>query len=426
MSSQLSELLRIALNRQVTQVPLLVMKELRKKGINRVPNGSGGGIKNTFNMLKFARHWLKGERLTKHDGQWVLNSFFPPFPSLAYNRMFENMLSGRKFSPVSAFLAVTGDCPFDCVYCSAKNRAKINYSTDQLKDIIKQLYANGLSILGLTGGEPMLRKDLCDIIRYATEKGITTILFTSGYKLDDDMAKHLKASGLWSACMSLDSTVPEEFNKMRNSENAYSTAVDALRCAKAAGLYTMIGAVAHSKFIKSRRHEELYRFAVSNKIDELRFVEPMPCGKLTKNPENFLLSSDDIKAIRAFHVKMNQGRGYTKVCAFNHVEGPDMLGCGAGTQHLYIDSGGEVCPCDFTPMSFGNILNESFVDIWSRMTSAMVMPRRHCFIQKNHEEINNLIEQTDSYPLEAKDSCSLCKKIGHDDYPDYFKTVNQN
>jgi hypothetical protein len=61
--------------------------------------------------LAFVRRWLDGDQITRHS-QWVLNSFLPPFPDPAFDRMFENLLSGRRLSPVSAFLAVSDACPY--------------------------------------------------------------------------------------------------------------------------------------------------------------------------------------------------------------------------------------------------------------------------------------------------------------------------
>lgn len=422
MNMQYLKLLRIMLTPTIYRVPLRVMRELRKQGVERLPGGSNAG-KARVNALKFARKWLAGERLTRHNGRWVLNSFFPPFPSKAFDRMFENMLSGRKFSPVSAYIAVTGECPFNCTYCSAKARTTVNYTTEQLTSLIDQLAEAGVSIIGFTGGEPMLRNDLEVLVVHAAGKGIETIVFTSGYELDEERAAALKAAGLWSVCVSLDSARASEFNDVRNSVEAYETAVTGLVNAVNSGLYTMAGAVATPEFVHKKRVNALYKMMSDMKIDELRLVEPMPCGKLRKDLEKMLLSKDDINLIRDFHVKTNRASGYTKVCAFNHVESPDMLGCGGGTQHLYIDAGGEVCPCDFTPLSFGNVTKEPFGNIWARMNEAMVMPRRHCFIQTNYQAINQAVADSGEYPLSPEKSCELCRKIGFDDFPDYFKAV---
>ncbi|MCP3965345.1 MAG: radical SAM protein [Lentisphaerae bacterium] len=422
MNRQLLNLLKIILDRKITSVPLKVMRKLRKNGIKRLPDCSKG-LKAQLSALKFAKQWLSGERLTRHANRWVLNSFFPPFPSKAFNRMFENMLSGRKFSPVSAYIAIIDKCPFSCRHCSAKMRKSIDFSTGQIKDIISQLHDLGVSVIGLTGGEPLLRHDLCQIIKHASDLGIETVVFTSGHWLTQEYAYSLKNTGLWGVCISLDSSDAESFNKFRNSQKAFSTAISAIHASKQMGLYTMIGAVATPEFVDKKHYKSLYNFAASKNIDELRIVEPMPSGRLRDYHYQFLLNKQQIDTLKNFHQKMNQGKEYTKVCAFNHIESPELLGCGGGTQHMYIDAGGEVCPCYFTAMSFGNVTKEPLFDIWQRMNEAMIMPRRNCFVQTNYEAINQAAKDTGEYPLSPKSSCQLCQETGQDDLPDYFKVV---
>jgi hypothetical protein len=128
-----------------------------------------------------------------------------------------------------------------------------------------------------------------------------------------------------------------------------------------------------------------------------------------------------VAEIRQFHVATNRRGRLPKVCAFNQIESPEVFGCGAGTQHLFIDSAGEVCPCDFTPLSFGQVTQAPLAAIWDRMNDAMGNPRRHCFIQKHH----SLIAQSSrtGYPLPLEQSQQVCAIAGKEPLPDYFALV---
>lgn len=79
----------------------------------------------------FARELLSSECISRHDGKYVVNSFLPPFPGRAYERMFINPLSGRKLSPVSAYIAVTKECPYNCWHCSFKGHVKPDLPTSR-------------------------------------------------------------------------------------------------------------------------------------------------------------------------------------------------------------------------------------------------------------------------------------------------------
>ena len=118
MIRQALQLLLIMVDPRITATPLRVLRELRRRGIQRLPDElhqrlDGARIRGP-GLLRFAQTWLDGERLSRHRGQWVVNSFLPPFPGRSYERLFENLLSGRHLSPVSAFLAATPACPCRC------------------------------------------------------------------------------------------------------------------------------------------------------------------------------------------------------------------------------------------------------------------------------------------------------------------------
>ena len=423
MNFQFLKLLRILADRRITIPPLRAVHELRKRGINRMPevfdNDKGGRLRS----LKFLHKWLRGEMLTKHNGQWVLNSFLPPFPGEAYERMFENLLSGRRLSPVSTYIAVTGSCPFNCPHCSIKGRPKGELSTASWISAIEQLKALGNSVLGFTGGEPLMRDDLPELIETAVLNGMETIVFSSGAGLTPALAEKLKKAGLWAFCVSIESFDTECNAEMRNSSEALPIAIEALKLAKATGFYTMIGSVGRRGFVKSGEYEKIYEFARKLGVDEFRIVEPMPCGKMIGSTEDNLLTQEHVKKLRDFHVTTNHRGKKPKVCAFNHVESPEYFGCGGGTQHMFIDYNGQVCPCDFTPLSFGCIENKPLSEIWQRMNNAMHNPRRNCFIRKNYQIIQEHYKRTGDLPLPPVISEKVCSEAGTEDFSDYFTMV---
>jgi MoaA/NifB/PqqE/SkfB family radical SAM enzyme len=432
MNWQTLQIVRILLNPRITARPLRVLHELRRRGIRRVPEavdrelqaglGKRAGNRSTLGLVK---RWLDGEMLSRHRGQWVLNSFLPPFPGPAFNRMFENLLSGRHLSPVSAFLAITASCPNRCWHCSMAARRQGDLTSDAWRSTIRGLHGLGASIVGFTGGEPLSRGDLPELVAAASGGGAATIVFSSGALLSERLAAELKRAGLWAFCVSLDHSDPREHDRLRGKEGAYARALAAVRLARRAGFYTMISSVATRSFVEAGMHARLYETARGLKVHEYRIVEPMPCGKLSGVDENALLVPAHVQELRRFHVDTNRRGRLPKVCAFNQVESPDVFGCGGGTQHLYIDSAGEVCPCDFTPLSFGNVTEAPLEDIWARMNRAMGdYPRAHCFIQKHHRLIQeHAASGSSSFPLSPEESEEVCAEAGPDELPGFFRLV---
>ena len=153
MTNQSFQILRMLFNPQVTATPRRVLQQLGRQGRQRLPGDvqrSLTGLVPSLKGIRFVQQWLAGEKITRHNGQWVINSFLPPFPGPAYERMFENLLSGRRLSPVSAFLAVSDTCSYHCWHCSFKNRVAGNLDTEEWIKIIKDLHRLGASIIGFT------------------------------------------------------------------------------------------------------------------------------------------------------------------------------------------------------------------------------------------------------------------------------------
>jgi MoaA/NifB/PqqE/SkfB family radical SAM enzyme len=424
MNLQLLNTLRILFNPKVTTTPIRVLRELRSRGIQRLPDRVQDELESGLakkNLLSFLRQWLDGELLSRHQGKWVVNSFLPPFPSTAFNRMFENLLSGRRLSPVSAFLAITAVCPYRCWHCSHQKRKTGNLVTETWIATIQDLQKLGASIIGFTGGEPLTRPDLPQLVAAASGAGAATIIFSSGATIDEGKARALKEAGLWAFCVSLDHPDADVCNRMRGAGDVYEQALKALRLSRRFGFYTMIGTMATRRLVLENSHERLYRTARELGVDELRLVEPMPCGNLDHGCEEAFLGEEQVAKLRAFHVETNRKGRLPKVCAFNQVESPELFGCGAGTLHLFIDSAGEVCPCDFVPLSFGNVADAPLAEILDTMNNAMINPRRHCFSRKNRHLISQYASE--GFPLPFTTSRKICSLAAKEALPDYFALI---
>ena len=410
---------------RVSGPPLDALRKMRARGIRRLPARVYDPVRGRLRVAqarRFLREWLDGERLTRHRGQWVLNSFLPPFPGPAYRRMFDNMFSGRHLSPVSAFLAVTARCPWECPHCSRGGRRDgPELTTEEWQNVVRELHGLGTSLIGFTGGEPCVREDLETLVQAAAAGGAATILFTSGRGFTPALAARLRAAGLWSVCVSLDADTAEIHDAARG-RGSFDAALDALRLARAEGFYAMAGTVATPASVRSGMPARILSLLADLGGHELRIVEAMPCGGLAGCASSDLLSPDDVATLRRFHVETNRnGRG-PKVCAFNHVESPDVFGCGAGTQHLFIEPSGVVCPCDFTPLGFGNVRETPLADLWRRMNLAMGdNPRSHCFIQRHRAAVQ--AHAAAGFPLPPNLSEQICREAGPEPLPAYFALV---
>lgn len=385
-----------------------------------------------LNLLKSM--WLvsKDEKVVKHKGVYMVSSFLPPMPSRAYMQVF-NATPNResKFyehthamrtAPISMFLAITERCDYNCWHCSKANR---KYTKDmelsKLKKLIRDLQDMGTAMIGITGGEPLLRDDLAEIVKSIDERS-TSILFTSGKGMTLSKAKELEKAGLFSVGISLDHYNKTKFDKARGYKGAYEIALDAFKNSKKAGLYTMLQCVVTKEMLKNDDTWKMIELAKKIGVDEIRFLEAMPTGRLINIESKHIFTEAERKQLIRIHKKANWAGKYPKVSVFAHTESFEQFGCGAGTQHSYIDAKGDLYPCDFVPMTFGNINNIPIKKLWKDMNLDVGNPKKHCLIMQTYKKIQK--NYKNALPLDRHSSrkiCSECKSIK--DLPGFYTTL---
>ena len=385
-------------------------------------------IKGIKTLLKI----LEGEKITEHDGQYIVSTFLPPMPSNASfshafavndpQNAYTAQMNSDRCAPISVYIAVTEKCIFNCVHCSAKGRDTINeISKNDMSKLIKGLQDMGVAIIGFTGGEPLMRDDIVEIVGMVDDRS-SSILFTSGYGLTYEKAVELKKAGLFGIGISFDSTDPEIHNKMRRSDKGYELAVKSLKIAAQAGLYTMSQTVIPRNRINKEELFKLFAAAKEYGANEVKILEPIKCGNLAEitAPDLFYTPQDRRKLI-AIQMEANKISSFPKITSFAYTESKEKFGCGAGTQHSYISAAGDLYPCDFVPLSFGNIKDKDIADLWREMNKIIGLPKTECFAFVVNEEINK--KGIKSIPLNKELSTDICKKCQSKQYPDFYKVM---
>jgi hypothetical protein len=112
---------------------------------------------------------------------------------------------------------------------------------------------------------------------------------------------------------------------------------------------------------------------------ELRLLSPVATGGW-RGCGGEMLDAEQRAAVSRFHAAANRAGSGPVVASAARLESEALFGCGAGFHHLFVDSAGEVCPCDLTPLSFGNALEEPLAAIWARMGERFELPRCRCLM----------------------------------------------
>ena len=104
--------------------------------------------------------------------------------------------------------------------------------------------------------------------------------------------------------------------------------------------------------------------------------DAVPTGAFL-NERDLVLSPDDRAAIRELVKAQNASPTGPAVMGQSWVNSPEGFGCFAGFYQLYVSANGDVAPCDFTPISFGNVRDEPLGKIWRRMRDSEEWGSRH-------------------------------------------------
>lgn len=287
---------------------------------------------------------------------------------------------------------------------------------------IKDIQDMRTSIIGLTGGEPMTREDIFEIVESIDDRSIST-LFTSGYNLTLDKAKELKRRGLFSIGISLDSADKGKHNANRNNGKAFDYAINAIQNARKAGIYTMAQTVILKDELDEEKLFKHFKLAGENGAHEVKILEPILSGNLLEKTDlnKILYSIEDRERLIAIQHKANRKGRFPKITSFAYTESEEKYGCGAGSQHSYISASGHLYPCDFVPMDFGGIRESTIKELWKQMNQLMGHPKIGCFAQKVNREVYE--KANGGLPLCKDESIQICKKRAINEWAKYYKDL---
>ena len=376
----------------------------------------------------------RGERVVPFGDKFVVSSFLPPVPSRSFTTFLEgckrkdtafgDLAHARRRAPLSTHVCITTRCQYRCEHCGATTPDhNSELSRDQWIKVFGDLQDLGVAYFGISGGEPLMRDDLEEILSAIDDRS-ATLLFTNGRALTPERAASLKESGLFYLAVSLDSPDPDEHNRFRRNPRAFEHATSAIKNSARAGLYTMVSAVVLKRHLTRDNLLRLFELATCHGAHEVRIHQPVPCGELldAAEAETIYYKPEDIRMLHELQFEVNRHRpGLPKVSSFTFTEGPEKFGCGAGVMHSYISSTGDLWPCDFVPVSFGNVLEKPVAELYGQMNEAAGQPRACCMARVVAGQLHG-----HDLPLGPEEACRLCAETRDDTLPRFFTDLQDD
>jgi GTP 3',8-cyclase len=201
-------------------------------------------------------------------------------------------------------LSVTDRCDFRCVYCMAEEmtflpRQQI-LSLEELAQVARTFVDLGTEKIRLTGGEPLVRKDILELVKDIGTLGLRDFAMTTNGSKLTTMAEPLRKAGLKRLNISLDSLDPDKFHRITRTGqlNQVLDGIDAARDARFEGIKL------NTVVMKGGNDEEvpaLVEFARRKNID-ITFIEEMPLGEISEHDRGeALCTSDEVRDIIRQH-----------------------------------------------------------------------------------------------------------------------------
>src|SRR3989337_833186 len=160
-----------------------------------------------------------------------------------------------EFAPKWIAWEITRRCNLRCVHCRSSSELEAkghpDFPLEEAFRVIDDIVSYAQLVVVLSGGEPLIRKDVFEIARYGTDKGLRMCLATNGMLVNDDICEKIKGSGIRIVSLSLDGSNESVHDDFRNQEGAFSGTINAARLFKKHGIEFII----NSSFTKRNQEQ---------------------------------------------------------------------------------------------------------------------------------------------------------------------------
>ncbi len=339
-------------------------------------------------IIRHVNSMLQNEKAIEvKDDSVVLTTWLPPIPSGPFRRALKaeiDILLRRKYIPQAVSVNAFKRCSCRCAHCNMVQSPNKELTTDDLKDFIDQVIGLGSISIGFAEGDPLLRGDFVDLVNHVDREKAIASVFTPGILLTEEKAVELKRAGLYATIIGLRSPIPAEHNAARGVKGAFEKATQSMKNAVKAGLYVSMHTHANPSLIESGKLEGLYDLAAQLGVHELTVWEGIPTWGYRDN-EGMMLNESHRKHILDMYRGVNSTAEGPRMFSMTFFESPNLFGCMAGRRWLNLVDSGDLTPCTYMPISFGNIKEEKVKDIWEKMRKFPEFKRKRSCIMLDPE-----------------------------------------
>jgi radical SAM protein with 4Fe4S-binding SPASM domain len=311
-------------------------------------------------------------------------------------------------APNTVWWDVTNRCNLDCLHCYSASSPRADNSdeltTREATDLITELAALGVFGIYFLGGEPLVRRDIFELIAHARAQGLGVTISSNGWRIDARVARRLSTLGVSQVRISLDGATPATHDWQRQRRGSFDRAINAVTHLRTAEV-THVGTVSTLTRHNVHQASDIIDLSYARGAHAIQILVVAQSGRGTDNYDTMSVSGGQAAALRAIlRAKRDEYAGRMSVYSndgllpskaseaiSNGQVVPDFMGCQATRTCCDIDYNGDVIPCLLVRKpAAGNIRETPFRDIWQSSATFEAWRRqgaehaecRHCRLGK--------------------------------------------
>jgi heme b synthase len=281
---------------------------------------------------------------------------------------------------------MTRSCNLNCIHCRAaaeKGPYPGELDTGKCLEILEQIAQVGQPIVILTGGEPLLRKDVFELAQHGTRLGLRMVMATNGTLVTPEIAERMKSSGIKRVSVSIDGASAEEHDQFRKVSGAFDASLQSIDWLKKEGIEFQINTTVTRNNVNQVR--DILDLAVKLGAVAHHIFLLVPTGRAKEMVNQEIDALEYEKLLRWFYEMRNQVPLHLKATCAPHyyrilrqeahargekvnfdTYGLDAVtrGCLGGTSFCFISHDGIVQPCGYLELNSGDLKRSSFEEVW--------------------------------------------------------------
>ena len=293
-------------------------------------------------------------------------------------------------SPLCRLIAweVTRSCNLACKHCRAEAHPEPypgELSTEEAKALIDTFPSVGNPIIIFTGGDPMIRPDVYELIAYAGSKGLRCVMSPNGTLITPENARKIKEAGVQRCSISIDGYNAEKHDAFRCVPGAFDATMRGIECLKAEGVEFQI----NTTVTRDNLHDFKKIFELCERIGAAAWhiFLLVPMGRAAELADQVITAQEyedvlhwfyDFRKTTSMHLKATCAPHYYRIMRQRAREegvsvtpatfGMDAMtrGCLGGTGFCFISHVGQVQPCGYLTLDCGNVRTTPFPEIWRK------------------------------------------------------------